>query len=136
MTVPIEEFELTALIDGELDERRAAEVRAAVSRDPALRAKLEAMRSADSAWIAAAATALFRPAVHLPSHPRTSDPFFLVPILFAVCLAAARMAAKLVDPGFAAAMLLHGVMLAAALAFVFLWITRIPPRPSPAPAHT
>lgn len=63
---PVQPEELSALLDGELDATRAAEVRAQIQMDPALRLELEALSVNDAAWRAAAELGAFVPAVRWP----------------------------------------------------------------------
>jgi len=63
---PVQPEELSALLDGELDAARAAEVRAQIQMDPALRLEFEALSANDAAWRAAADSGAFVPAVSLP----------------------------------------------------------------------
>ncbi|MBE3099940.1 MAG: hypothetical protein IMZ44_22710 [Planctomycetes bacterium] len=57
----VDPAELSALLDGELPPDRAAQVRAAIEADPALRADYERLSRLDAAWSAAASSAAFRP---------------------------------------------------------------------------
>lgn len=63
---PVEEAELSALLDGELEAARARQIEAQMAEDPALRREFEALASADATWRAAADAAAFTPAVRLP----------------------------------------------------------------------
>jgi anti-sigma factor RsiW len=81
----IDPAELSALIDGELSPGRAAEVREAIDRDPALRAELARLRDLDAAYRAAASSAAFTPAVSLPAE-RSSSPAALALALAALLL--------------------------------------------------
>lgn len=63
---PVEEAELSALLDGELDAVRARQIEARMAEDPALRRAFEALASADAAWRTAAGAAAFSPQVRLP----------------------------------------------------------------------
>lgn len=63
---PVQPEELSALLDGELDTARAAEVRAQIQMDPALRLEFETLSASDAAWRAAADAGAFAPAVSLP----------------------------------------------------------------------
>ena len=64
---PVEEFELSGLLDNELDERRAAEVRASIEADPKLREKLEALRRVDGELCRVVEDVSFMPDIGLPS---------------------------------------------------------------------
>lgn len=62
---PIDPAELSAYLDGELPAARAEEVRAALDRDPALRASYERLASLDADCKARASAAMFQPRVQL-----------------------------------------------------------------------
>lgn len=62
---PIDESELSAYLDDELDPKRTAQVRAALADDEKLAAQLDAFRAVDEAWREAAVTARFAPDVRL-----------------------------------------------------------------------
>lgn len=64
--IPVRPEELSALLDGELDPARAAEVQTQIQDDPALRQEFEALSNSDAAWRAAAGSATFTPQVTLP----------------------------------------------------------------------
>jgi len=68
---PIEPAELSAFIDGELDAGRAAEVRAALASDAALRARYESLAHADAHLRSVAAGMTLSPRIRWPA-PRTS----------------------------------------------------------------
>lgn len=74
MMNPVQPEELSALLDGELDAARAAEVKARIQADPLLRREFEALRAADAGWRAAADSAAFTPAVRLTIDARASAP--------------------------------------------------------------
>ena len=82
---PIEPFELSALLDGELDASRAEEVRWAMARDPALRRAFERFSALDADWRASAEGVMIEPAVTFTprSHRR---PIVLASILVLVLL--------------------------------------------------
>ena len=63
---PVLPEELSALMDGELDADRAREVETQVAADPHLRAEFSRLVETDAHWRAAAATAVFSPAVPRP----------------------------------------------------------------------
>ena len=105
---------LSALLDGELDAARAREVEMQIAADPALRRAFEALSAADAAWRAAAATAIFVPAITLPASENRLGWFAASAPLIAV-LVLLRMAPKLIGPpvvGFG----LHAIALAVLLA--------------------
>lgn len=62
----IDESELSAYLDGELDAASAARVEAALAGDAQLAAQLDALRAADESWREAALQARFVPDVRLP----------------------------------------------------------------------
>lgn len=67
--------ELSALMDGELDDERRAEVQIQIAAEPALKAAFEAMVDLDKRWRAAAREAAFVPLVHpLPAAGAFSKP--------------------------------------------------------------
>lgn len=74
MMKPVLPEELSALLDGELDAVRVAEIKAQIDKDPALRQKLEALRAADAGWRAAADSLVFTPAVRLGVGERALAP--------------------------------------------------------------
>ncbi|MBI4581169.1 MAG: hypothetical protein HY718_15815 [Planctomycetes bacterium] len=115
---PVDPAELSALLDGELTPSRAAEVRAAVDADPALRAEFDQLQALDAACRSAAATATFPPQVAVPAaHPSWSWTAIGVA---AVLLLIVRLAPKLLDLA-AAGVLLN----AAALAVAVVWLVRL-----------
>ncbi len=64
---PVEPEELSALLDGELDARRAREVALQMQQDPSLRREFDALSTADADWRAAADGAAFVPRVRTPT---------------------------------------------------------------------
>jgi anti-sigma factor RsiW len=83
---PIEPVELSAFIDGELDAGRAAEVRAALALDAALRERYEALVHADAHLRSLSAGAELTPRIRWPSLEASSGPtgsglWRLVPVL-------------------------------------------------------
>lgn len=62
---PVQPEELSALLDGELDPARAAEVRTQIQMDPALRKEFESLSGNDVVWRAAADSVAFTPDVDL-----------------------------------------------------------------------
>jgi anti-sigma factor RsiW len=64
---PVQSEELSALLDGELRPERAAEVRARIAADPALRAEYTALARLDDWARAEAEAAAFTPTVRLPA---------------------------------------------------------------------
>ena len=62
---PLQPGELSAYLDGELDETRMREVAAMIAAQPALRDELDALSGDDMAWHTAARSASFAPVVRL-----------------------------------------------------------------------
>lgn len=71
---PVQPEELSALLDGELDAARAAEVKAQIQADPMLCHEFEALRAVDAGWRAAADSAAFTSALRLAIDARASSP--------------------------------------------------------------
>lgn len=79
---PLEPAELSALLDGELDPRRAAEIQALIAADPAVRAEYDSLRLADARLRTLAGPARFAPWVSLPApSPRASPAWLAAPAL-------------------------------------------------------
>ncbi len=117
MSNPVQEFELSALIDGELDPARAAEIRSAIAADPVLRAQYEYFAKADRAWAAAAASARFRPALPRDaSAAPASRAQLLMTAMLVVILTAGRLVLKIVPLELVVGVFIHALMLAAAIA--------------------
>lgn len=122
MTRPVEEFEISALIDGELEPSRAAEVRAAIEADPSLRAEYERIRAADEVWTTAGRSARFMPAIQW--HLAVMAPGgVLAGAAFAIMLAVGRSLLKFLPMDLSAGMAVHGLMLAVTVAVV-IWVCR------------
>ncbi len=123
MSKPVEEFEISAMIDGELDATRAAEVRSAIKRDPDVHAQFARLAEADHAWAAAAKSAQFMPAVpqyELAPSPSRAHVWIVTAVAF--ILVAGRCFPKLAPVELATGMLIHALMLAAVIAVV-VWIS-------------
>lgn len=71
MTEPIQEYELSGLLDGELTPIRAAEVLRAIESSEELQAEFEALRQLHETCQAAASQAAFRPEVQIERLPDT-----------------------------------------------------------------
>lgn len=113
---PIEPFELSGYLDGELEPDRVRELEAVLERDPALRAEYEALANADRDWKSAAGLAAFAPNTQLQiSKSFTHSPLALATVL--VLLVVLRMTPKLTDV-FAWGLVLHAIVLAIALQWV------------------
>lgn len=123
MSDPIQEYELSALIDGELDPARAGEARSQLAHDPVLWARYERLLAVDGEWRQAAQTARFVPAINLPPEPARPGWLSLSRILglFAM-LTAGRFALKLLPVDLVAGMLIHAVMLGVTIAVV-VWFS-------------
>jgi anti-sigma factor RsiW len=122
MTRPVEEHEISALIDGELDEPRAAEVRTAIQQDPAIRAQYERLAAADRTWSAAAATAQFQPAITQEHAPARNGDWTSAIIAAATLLAAvARMLSKNLEFDLGPAAILHASLLTVVI-IVIVWV--------------
>lgn len=107
--------ELSALIDGELDPGRAAEVRRRIEADPDLQAAFDALRVRDERWRTAARTAAFAPEV-LPVRTRRSGRW-LAGLAVAAALVGLRLAVRAIDAA-AVAFALQALVLFAVLCAV------------------
>lgn len=116
---PVQPEELSALIDQELDARRAEEVRNQISADPVLRAQFETLRHLDARWQSAARTAAFIPIIRSPD---TRWITWGRGLGLALLLVGLRIATKVIDTQLIA-FAIHGVALVAVLA-VFAWMAR------------
>lgn len=118
---PIDPAELSALIDGELDDSRAAEVRAALAGDEALRARYAELTGADAHLRSIAAGVELSPRIRLPSRSAApaARPAVLWPALPVVVIAAAWLTGKLTEPGFLS-------VAASALAFLVMLLYVVP----------
>lgn len=119
MTRPVEEFEISALIDGQLEAERAAQVRSAIQADPVLRAEYESLRAADQAWTMAARSARFRPLVAI-YRPVPVPTTWVAAAAFV--LAAARLLLKTLPLELSAGFAAHGLILAVVIGAV-VWIS-------------
>jgi anti-sigma factor RsiW len=127
MTRPIEEHEISALIDGQLAPQRAAEVRAAIRQDPVLGTEYERLQAADLRWASAARTADFKPRVSLdrPSPSPDRATAWLVAALGCTAVAA-RLLPKVLPVDLPVAVGIHTLALIAVLAAV-AWLSRTTP---------
>ena len=119
MSRPVEEFEISALIDGELDATRAAEVRSIIERDPSLQMQFEHLVDANRAWTAAAKSAQFVPAE--PNYELARSPsgaYVWIASGLAFILAAGRCFPKFIPGEMAVGILLHALMLIGLIAVV------------------
>ncbi|CAN5510438.1 hypothetical protein BH10PLA2_BH10PLA2_03130 [soil metagenome] len=94
--LPIDPAELSAYVDGELTSQRAEEIRAALARDPVLRATYEQLAVLDADWSARAASVMFRPRVRVGPAP-FAGPFLLVAAMV-LGLLLVRMGLKFLPP--------------------------------------
>jgi anti-sigma factor RsiW len=118
--IPVQLEELSALIDGELDPRRAAEVEMQIAADRELRAAFEVLRDLDDRWRASARTAAFVPQVRLPARARWNGRFMTLAV--AIALVGVRAAVRMIDTttiGFA----FQFLVLVAVLARI-IWLER------------
>ena len=95
----VQEQELSALLDGELDIERADEVRARIKSDPALRREYELLARLDARLSRAAADATFVPDVTLPVHAPRKISFkeWTTGIAVVLALITVRFLPKLID---------------------------------------
>jgi len=114
----IDPAELSALIDGELDPERAAEVRAAAERDPVLKADLARLCDLDDACRAVASSAAFRPTVSVPAARPAPLVMWLAPALIALLLL--RLAPVLLNLA-----LFDLAVHVVALGVMLVWIVRL-----------
>lgn len=112
----IEPSELSAYLDGELEEDRRREVAGRLASDPALRAEYEALAGADAAWRQAAQTAAFTPSIRWPQ-PQKSLGYISAPaaVLLATALVVLKLAPKFSD-SVALGLVAHTVALTVVLA--------------------
>jgi anti-sigma factor RsiW len=125
MSRPVEEFEISALIDCQLDPGRASEVRSAIEADPSLRAQYQRLAAADQAWTAAGRSAGFMPAVILDRTAPAPSSLIAATATLGFLLAVVRLLAKAFPLDLPVGILVHGLMLAVVVAAV-LWVARSP----------
>jgi len=118
--IPVEPEELSALIDGELDPPRAAEVELLIAADEDLRAALASLRELDTQWRAAAQMSVFVPRIRVAQPQRMKNWLPSLPI--ALGLAGARAALRLMDAT-VLAFVLQALVLAVLLAGT-AWLCR------------
>ena len=117
----VRDEELSALLDGELDARRAREVRAAIEADPALREEFAALAGLDGWLRGAAEEAAFMPDVAFPAAVASEAPAWRWPagVVVVLALVAARLLPKLAElPLFGI-----GLQLAACAAIALIVVT-------------
>ena len=79
--------ELSALLDGELNASRAAQVEAIIAADERVRAEYEMLGRADAGWRSMALGAAFRPRVRLPIPTQPALPAWAAALLFFIPIA-------------------------------------------------
>ena len=94
MIDPIQPYELSALLDGELPAQRAAEVREALRIDPVLQAEFAQLTVLDRRWLELAAQASFSPNITLATKARPW-PHWSVVTVFVAGLVGVRFLTKL-----------------------------------------
>jgi anti-sigma factor RsiW len=122
----VEEYELSALLDGELDPQRAEEVRACIESDPALREQFNALKQLDARLRRTAEQARFVPEIAFPAEPAGEAPAWQWAAGLAVvtALIGVRLLPKLVELAvFGLALQLAAC---AAIAFVVIGMAREP----------
>jgi anti-sigma factor RsiW len=123
MSKPVEEFEICALIDGELDATRAAEVRSAIERDPVLHAQFARLAEADRTWVGEARSAQFMPAVPWDElAPSPGRAYIWIVTALAFVLAAGRLLPRVLPVELTTGMVIHALLLTAVIAVV-VWIS-------------
>jgi anti-sigma factor RsiW len=118
--IPVQPEELSALIDGELDPQRAAEVEIQIAADRELRVTIETLRNFDDRCRASARTVAFVPQVRLPAPARRNGWF--VALAVAIALVGARTAVRMIDTT-TIAYAFQVLVLAAVLAGI-VWLER------------
>ena len=92
---PVRTEELSALIDGELDPQRAAEVEMMIAANQELRLEFEAMRKLDERWRVAAREKAFTPRVRLPVSARWKG--WVGDVAVSAALVGMRIAVRVAD---------------------------------------
>ena len=118
--IPVQPEELSALIDGELDPRRAAEVEMQIAADRELRVAFEALRDMDDRWRTAARAIAFVPEVRLPARAAWNGRFMALAV--AIALVVVRVAVRVIDTT-TVAFAFQMLVLAAVLAWI-AWLER------------
>jgi|GEM_PF-2685452 len=95
----VEEYELSALLDGELDPQRAEEVRACIDSDPALREQFNALNQLDARLWRTAEQARFMPEISFSAEPAGEMPAWqwAAGLAVVVALIGVRLLPKLVE---------------------------------------
>jgi anti-sigma factor RsiW len=118
--IPVQPEELSALIDGELDPQRAAEIKMQMAADPELRAAFDALRDLDGRWRRSARTAAFVPQVRLPTRAKWNSRLMILAV--AVALVGVRAAVRMIDTAMIG-VALQFIVLVAMLARI-VWLER------------
>lgn len=118
----VRDEELSALLDGELDEREAARVRAAIAADPGLRREFEALERLHEQLGEAAEQFAFMPDIELPRAAPASVRAWMVGAGVVLALLAIRFLPKFVD--LTVAGIAVQITACAAIAFVIVKMTR------------
>lgn len=118
----VRDEELSALLDGELDEREAARVRAAIAGDPALRRQFEALERLHTRLGEAAEQFAFTPVIELPRPAPAPIGTWMAGAGVVLALLAIRFLPKFVD--LAVAGIAVQIAACAAIAFVIVRMTR------------
>jgi anti-sigma factor RsiW len=113
---------LSALLDGELDEREVARVRAAIAADPALRRQYEALERLHAQLGEAAEQFAFMPEIELPRAAAAPVAAWMAGAGLVLALLAIRFLPKFVD--LAVAGIAVQVAACAAIAFVVVRMAR------------
>ena len=115
---------LSALLDGELDEREAARVQAAMAADPALRRRYEALERLHARLGEAAEQFAFMPDIELPRASPAPVGAWMAGAGVVLALLAIRFLPKFVD--LAVAGIAVQIAACAAIAFLIVRMTRQP----------
>lgn len=119
---PVQVDELSALLDGELDQEREREVLKQLAIDSGLHAEFEALVALDARWKSAAATASFVASVRKHSErQRGVRSFIVVPLLLPLLFV--RLVPRYLD----AQMLAWGLNAAAFLVVLGMIVLHMPP---------
>lgn len=113
---PINDAEISAYIDGELDSVRMQEVEQALVNNPVLRAHYEELKAADRQWRSIASSLESHPTIVLPRESLTKNSI-TVALLLLLAFLVLRFA-----PKFITLMSIGVVIHAIALAFILLWL--------------
>jgi anti-sigma factor RsiW len=118
----VHDEELSALLDGELDEREAARLRARIAADPALRREFEALQRVHDRLGEAAEQLAFMPDIVVPQAERPAVGAWMAAAAGVLALLAIRFLPKFVD--LAVVGIAVQVAACAAIAFVVIRMAR------------